>query len=151
MREEGKRYNWVGAPEIFSLEHCCHFVSEAFGGDMCYLVGSATERRDFRDVDIRMIMGDLKFKTLFGDHKNGSVMMFWSLICTSISEYLQKRTGLKVDFQIQSMSMANTDETEGKIRNPCGLYLGGNTLPAWSNIGLLDSDTTAQQARGNDE
>ena len=40
-------------------------MEQAFGS-ICYLVGSATKRPDFRDVDVRMILDDEEFHALFG-------------------------------------------------------------------------------------
>src|SRR4051812_11848261 len=66
-----KKANYVGAPAIFALEQACGDLCEAFGGFGCYLVGSALERADWRDVDVRCILADSDFAKLFpeaGDH-----------------------------------------------------------------------------------
>lgn len=133
MSLSDKRCCYVGAPEIFALSHACLIVSEAFGGDICYLVGSATQKRDFRDVDVRLIICDEKWTALFGSQNNGEVVPFWSLVCTSISEYLTNRTGLKIDFQIQSMTQANGPMHGNKARVPLAIYPSG-IGPAWKEL-----------------
>lgn len=140
MTEETKKEHrgcWVGVPEIFELAIVCDTISRAFGGDTCYLVGSATERRDFRDVDVRLIMGDKKWRTLFGDERlAGEMKLFWSLMCIAIGEYMARRTGLRIDFQIQSMSQANGPQHGEKSRHPLGLF-PINIGPERAEIDLL--------------
>lgn len=123
-----ERTCFVGAPEVFALDQACHMVHEAFG-EVCYLVGSSTQKRDFRDVDVRMIFDDAKWTLLFGKHHSGQHVAFWSLTCTAISEWMSRRTGLKVDFQIQRRSSVSQTDWE-KPRVPLGLYYG-NINPAW--------------------
>ena len=88
-----------------------------------YLVGSATAKDDYRDVDIRTILDDDEFDALFGGRE-----FFWSLTCLGISTYLHEVTGLPVDFQIQRRAEANEKYVAG-IRNPIGVrarpYAGG--------------------------
>lgn len=60
-----KKFNYVGAPAVFALELAVAQVWQAFGGFGCYLVGSCLERRDWRDVDVRMILSDEEFAQLF--------------------------------------------------------------------------------------
>lgn len=115
-----KRSSYLGPPQCFLLDHACSFVARALG-DTCYLVGSATRGREFRDVDVRMIMSVKKWEALFGRHSNGEVKPFWSLLCTSISLYLSQQTGLKVDFQIQRRDTVS--EKDWKMaRIPLGIY-----------------------------
>lgn len=128
MRKPG---GYVGVPEVFSLGHCCHFIARAFGEHTCYLVGSATERPDFRDVDVVLIVPDEKWKALFGALDNGEVMPFWSLMMTALSEYTSKRTGLRVDFKVQSMTQANGAMHGKKPRHPIGLFVD-HDCPEWT-------------------
>lgn len=105
------RANWLPAPHYFNLNHACRLVNDSFGDFGCYLVGSSLERRDFRDVDVRFIMGDEAFDRLFRavDGKAGWTNALWSLMCSSISEWLSKQSGLPVDFQIQRQTQANAE------------------------------------------
>jgi|SRR5579872_1122189 len=116
-----KRANFIGAPEFYNLQCACAILNQAFGYNN-YLVGSSLVRRDFRDVDIRCILDDEEFDRLFPGHpKNPSLDAFWSIICAAISEWLAKRTGLAIDFQIQRRTEANA-ENDGR-RNCLGLFI----------------------------
>lgn len=124
------RGNWIPAPHYFNLNHACRLVNEALGSFGCYLVGSALRRRDFRDVDVRFIMGDDAYDRLFrvkagnaDSISTGYANPLWSLMCSSISEWLSKQSGLPVDFQIQRQTQANRDHSrkDGHQRAAIGL------------------------------
>lgn len=125
LRVRPKKSDFVGAPAIFHLSNACLLINKAFGGFGCYLVGSALERPDFRDVDVRFIMEDAEFDKLFpcaSPHVADSfINPRWSLICSAISELLRKQTGLPVDFQIQKQSHAN--KRYGFRRHPLGIFV----------------------------
>ena len=120
-----KKTSHVGAPAIFALELACQHVNEAFGGRSfghCYLVGSALERPDWRDIDIRLIMPDDEFFSLFPDAHNRCMWEHdprWILLTTGISMYLSKASGLPVDFQFQPQTFAN--ERHSKTRHAIGM------------------------------
>jgi len=101
--------NFIGAPECFALELACRDICDAFSGYGCYLVGSALQVRDWRDVDVRFIMEDAAFDALFPRATNNCWEQDtrWLLLTVSISEHLSKVTGLPVDFQFQRQSHAN--------------------------------------------
>ena len=88
--------------------------------DTPYLVGSCLERPDFRDVDIRVILDDKRFKQLFGDEGRDPLR---HLVQVAISEHYVKATGLRIDFQIQQRTSANA-RYPGGARHPLGMYLG---------------------------
>lgn len=120
-----KKANYIGAPAIFSLEQACRHVTEAFGGYGCFLVGSALERADWRDVDVRYIMDDSEFAKLFpdaGQHWEQDTR--WLLLTVSISERLSKVTGLPVDFQFQPQTHAN--ERHKGPRHSIGFRVAAN-------------------------
>lgn len=130
MLEEGfsdGRSNWLPAPAAFALSQECFFIQEALQG-RCYLVGSSLQAREFRDVDVRVIMDDDKYDSLFGkcrqDHSP-----FWSLLCTSVSLMLSQRTGLNVDFQVQRRGWISKRDWD-KPRNPLSVYYS-NARPSW--------------------
>jgi hypothetical protein len=107
-----KKFCYVGAPAIFTLESACQDLIRAFGGGDdaygIYLVGSALERADWRDVDVRMIMTDEGFVRLFPDaQQHWEMDPRWIWMTVSISERLSRLTGLPIDFQFQSQSHAN--------------------------------------------
>lgn len=118
-----RKASYVGAPAIFKLELACQHINRAFGGFGCYLVGSAMERADWRDVDVRMILSDEEFVVLFPDidltANNWEFDPRWLLMTVSISDHLSKVTGLPIDFQFQPQTHANI--RHNKPRNPMGL------------------------------
>jgi hypothetical protein len=120
--EKRKKGIYVGAPACFELELACQQLSQAFGGFGCYLVGSALERADWRDIDVRMILSDDEFDELFPNCRERGIWEFnarWLVMTVSITEWLRKRTGLPVDFQFQPQTHAN--ERHKGPRNALGL------------------------------
>lgn len=121
-----QKASYIGAPAVFALELACKHLNAAFGGFGCYGVGSAWERADWRDVDVRFIMPDDEFYKLFPrvpkqDH--AAVWEFdarWLVLTTAISEHLRRVTGLPIDFQFQPQTFANKRHG-GKTRDPIGL------------------------------
>lgn len=115
---------YVGAPACFALEMACQHLSEAFG-ECCYLVGSALERADWRDIDVRMILDDEAFAELFpAAHVHTGSWEFdarWLVMTVSISAWLSKESGLPVDFQFQPRAHAN--ERHKKPRNALGMRM----------------------------
>lgn len=105
--------NFLTVSENASLKLAAEAVDRAFPKSYgIYHVGSSITRKDYRDVDVRLILPDAEFERLFGggDH-HPSYLDFWFLVCWSVSEWMQKRTGLPVDFQIQAIgSKDNKDK-----------------------------------------
>ncbi|NUP12955.1 MAG: hypothetical protein HOW73_43500 [Polyangiaceae bacterium] len=115
-----KRANFIGAPQFFDLNMACRLVTEAYGFHL-YLVGSALERRDHRDVDLRLILPDEEFRAMFPGMANGGwTDARWSLFCSAVSLWLSRQSGLKVDFQVQSQTEASG---ETGPRHPIGILL----------------------------
>jgi hypothetical protein len=123
------RSDLLATTQIYNLDQACEIITRAFG-EHPYLVGTAgyggTER--YRDVDVRLMLSDDEFAKAFPTRER------WELLCLSISVYLSERTGLPVDFQIQSASVAN--EVHSKPRNPLGMGRrlfagGGDGTPDW--------------------
>ena len=114
--------SYIGAPACFALETACRQINEAFGDYGCYVVGSALDRPDWRDVDVRFIMSDEQFDAEFphaGQCWEQDAK--WLLLTVAISERLSKVTGLPIDFQIQPQTHAN-ERHKGK-RNAVGLLI----------------------------
>ncbi|MEA5453277.1 hypothetical protein SPF06_00945 [Sinomonas sp. JGH33] len=102
--------------QMFLLDQACQPLRDAFPDYGPYLVGTATERGPYRDVDVRMIMSDESFDKLWAAIGHPAI---WFL-GLAIGQYLASLTGLPIDFQIQRQTQAN--ETHGgKHRNPLGL------------------------------
>lgn len=116
------RMSYLSGSQLIVLNNACVPITEAFGHPP-YLVGSVTERHDFRDVDVRSILPDDEFDAIFGGRE-----FLWSLFCLSVSEYQSRITRLPVDFQVQRMTEAN-EKYGGIARNPLGTraraYAGG--------------------------
>ena len=130
-----KKWNGIGSPDFLLLDQACALVNMALDGQ-CYLVGSALERRDYRDVDVRIIFDDVKYDALFGGLLAIRHSPLWSLMCASISTLLSKQTGLKVDFQIQRRSWISEVDW-AKDREPVGLY-SNECGPAWWKAGEVE-------------
>jgi hypothetical protein len=118
--KEKWRANYVAAPHYFLLDQACRIVNDAFGS-CCYLVGSALKRRDYRDVDVRLILPDEEFAGTFpGIGSSYPANARWSLLCCSISRFLSEASGLPVDFQFQQRTLANAQH-DGE-RHPLGMF-----------------------------
>jgi hypothetical protein len=122
MSDIPPKASYIGAPACFALELELKSVCKAFGVYACYVVGSSIQRPDWRDVDVRCILDDEEFAKLFpGAGQCWEQDARWLLLTVSISEYLSKRTGLPVDFQIQPQTHAN--KKHSKPRNAIGLTI----------------------------
>lgn len=112
---------WVDAPSLLLLDQACLVLHHAFDA-VPYLVGSALHRRDFRDVDVRMILTDEQYAEVFPGSVRvpESLHARWSVMCAGISLYLRKTSGLPVDFQFQQMTDANR-RYDGP-RHPLGIF-----------------------------
>jgi hypothetical protein len=106
------RATFILMSDFERLEEWCHKVRIAFGGEVPYLVGSATERSDYRDVDIRIIADDATFDANYHDPVRVRI------VNRMVSIWGQQETGLPIDFQIQRMTEANA-QFNG-TRNPMG-------------------------------
>lgn len=117
-----KRRTQLTTLGLHELDEACKPIREGFGATP-YLVGSAMNDADWRDVDVRLMLSDEEFDSLFAERPK-----LWGLLSRVITTYLQARTTLPIDFQIQRISEAN--EKHRKPRNPLGgrgleLYAGG--------------------------
>lgn len=81
-------------------------VADYFDGEVPYHVGSSLDRKDFRDVDVRLIMPDDEFEREFGAVKNTANRKL-AAITLAFAALGKEMTGLPIDFQIQPMSHAN--------------------------------------------
>jgi hypothetical protein len=122
--EKRKKVSYIGVPAVFKLELACKHLNDAYGGFGCYVVGSALERPDWRDVDVVLILEDKQFRREFPNVQDFSTGLFefdtkWLLHTVALSEWLSAQTGLPIDFKIQPQTWAN-DRHPGK-RHPHGL------------------------------
>lgn len=75
-------------------------------GHVPYHVGSSLDRKDWRDVDVRLLLPDAEFTELFGTgatYANPKLAAITLAFCALGKEM----TGLPIDFQIQPQSWAN--------------------------------------------
>lgn len=101
---------YVGSPGVFLLNQACMVIAAAFDTP-AFLVGSAVTTKTRRDVDVRVILPDDRYKELFpGIGANPRTHPLWSLLCSSTALWLAQASGLPVDFQVQSQSRADLED-----------------------------------------
>ena len=124
------RATYLSPPDLYRLDWACRPIWLAFDTPP-YLVGSALERVDFRDIDLRLILDDDRFTELVGG--SGDLRL---LLNIALSGLIASAAGQRapIDFQIQSMSEANA--IPGK-RVP----MGGRDASGWGSAALRDGGT----------
>lgn len=116
--------------QMFILDEACKPIAEAFDSTP-YLVGTATGRAEYRDVDVRLILDDDKYTALAGV-VGPELIAFLGL---AVGEYLAARTGMPIDFQVQQQTTANAKHNG--MRNPLGL----RTLDNYRGDAAVGSET----------
>lgn len=132
--------NYVGMPAAIELDLWAADVRAVFGSTP-YLVGSATRGREFRDVDVRVLLWPVEWDRFFpgarptggggADHDRG-----WSALCAAFSAWGTQRTGLPIDFQVQSAEMANIRYVETKRISRRGVTRIVTTIEGRVPLGL---------------
>lgn len=120
--ETRRKASYVGVPAVFKLGLACMHLNEAYGEAFgCYLVGSALERPDWRDVDVVMILDDEAFQREFpdADLRSFELDVKWLIHTVAISDWLKAQTGLPIDFKFQPQTWAN-ERHKGR-RNALGM------------------------------
>lgn len=82
-------------------------VADYFG-DVAYHVGSSLERKDWRDVDVRVILPDGEFEQMFGRNQSAETNRKLAAITLAFAALGKQMTGLPIDFQVQTASHANS-------------------------------------------
>jgi len=103
-----KKPHYLPALPFLALNRAVAPIERALDPLGIFLVGSCLARVDYRDVDVRAIMADEAYDRMFSFNAMTDVDAFWSLLCEGTSAYLERATGLPIDFQIQRMSDANS-------------------------------------------
>lgn len=80
-------------------------VADYFG-HTAYQVGSSLASKDWRDVDVRVMLPDDEYAAMFGEPRNYSNPKV-AAITLAFAALGKEMTGLPVDFQIQVQSRAN--------------------------------------------
>lgn len=111
---------------VFGME-----VLQAFG-HVAYHVGSSlTEKRGWRDVDVRLMLPDDEYAAYFGDPQtpqhNALRLMSWNLAWTTLGK---RMTGLPIDFQFQDTTLANAQHSapRGALR-----FMRGEFEASWGD------------------
>lgn len=97
--------------KAYVLNQACRALVDAFGWSI-YQVGSSLKRRDWHDIDIRCILDDDEFARMFPGESSKEPWRYnprLALLNAALSEWLQTRTGLPVDFQFQQQTAANEE------------------------------------------
>lgn len=81
-------------------------VADYFGHE-CYHVGSSLASKDWRDVDVRLMLPDDEFAERFGVVRGAEANPKLAAVTLAFSALGQQMTGLPVDFQIQPLTHAN--------------------------------------------
>lgn len=105
-----------------AVEEWCRGIRILFGQPP-YMVGSANERPDYRDIDLRLILADDDFDAAWRNPVKLRLMN------RAMSTWGQRETGLPIDFQIQRQSEANRTYPEG-ARTPMGVRDWRTNVPA---------------------
>lgn len=95
----------VGMPAGIWLAKFGIIVRDFFG-HTAYHVGSSLASKNWRDVDVRLILPDDEFTAMFGKVRNTANKKLAALTL-AFSALGKQMTGLPVDFQIQFESWAN--------------------------------------------
>ena len=99
----------VGMPATLHLDYFGWLVYCAFGG-YPYLVGSALQTKQWRDIDVRLILSDADYATMgLGNPVTTQTNTKWVAFTLAFSALGKEITGLPIDFQIQQQSKANRD------------------------------------------
>lgn len=107
------RSNYLNVSELPLLRTWGAEVKLMFD-EMPYQVGSSLIRKDWRDVDVRVMLDHESYDALV---ESGVDIYYLNL---AVSLWGQKVTGLPIDFQVQDADSANADYGTGQ-RNPCGI------------------------------
>ena len=76
-------------------------------GHVPYQVGSSLSSKQWRDVDVRLILSDDEFEARFGSLKSAEINPKLAAITLAFAALGQQMTGLPIDFQIQPETWAN--------------------------------------------
>jgi hypothetical protein len=131
----------VGMPARLRLDQFGEVVREAFG-HCPYLVGSAARGKEWRDVDVRLILPDDEFEQVVGELTRPRCLnLRWNALCLAFAALGHQMTGLPIDFQIDQQTQAN-EEHDGLRhalhvvdgRRPAALPHGSDTASAPESI-----------------
>lgn len=108
MDTDKHRASYLTVSQQYDLNIACRPL--AIFGYGTFHVGSSLVRPDYHDVDLRCILPDDEYDQMFGKDNRGDPRVGdeWRLFLnTAISEWIEARTGLPIDFQFQKATEAN--------------------------------------------
>jgi hypothetical protein len=103
----------TGMPQGIWLTKFGELIHDYFG-EVPYQVGSSLKSKDWRDVDVRLILDDDDFERRFGQIRSAEVNPKLAAITLAFCALGRQMTGLPIDFQIQPMSWANENYPENR-------------------------------------
>ena len=112
----------IGMPATLLLDEFGYLVWCVFG-EYPYHVGSSLRGKQWRDVDVRLILSDERYSLEgLGDPKNPHMNAKWVALTLAFSALASQMTGLPVDFQIQQQTDANAtySQKDGCMRSALG-------------------------------
>ncbi len=130
----------VGMPAALLLDEFGSQVWSAFGSPP-YLVGSALYGKQWRDVDVRLILDDEEYAALgLGNPRDTHRSPKWVSLCMAYAALGKAMTGLPIDFQIQQQTLANEIYREPRSAlGMVGLRFIRDPEPARSSVGPPDA------------
>lgn len=105
-RESWHRKMSCGMPAGIWLTKFGQIIEDYFG-EIAYQVGSSLTTKDWRDVDVRLILADDEFERRFGTVRSTEANSKLAAVTLAFCALGREMTGLPIDFQIQPMSWAN--------------------------------------------
>jgi len=96
--------SFLTVSQQYDLTIACRPV--AMLGYGTFHVGSSLTRPDYRDVDLRCMLPDDEYDRMFSGEGGAAFAKFLSV---AISEWMQARSGLPIDFQFQRATDANKE------------------------------------------
>ena len=115
-------------PATLYFDEFVAIIHDAFG-EYAYHVGSSLKtKRDWRDVDVRLILDDETYEAMgFGDPANTHHNAKWVAFVKAFSALGREMTGLPIDFQIQQRTYANEKFPRGCGRSALGIEVSIRT------------------------
>jgi hypothetical protein len=116
--------SYLSPPDFHRLNWACQPIRAAFGRPP-YLVGSVLTRPDYRDIDLRLILDDDVYESMFsatdGLITKRQPKATLLLLNIALSDLIQRSANppAPIDFQFQSMTEANVPEHG--VRNAMGV------------------------------
>ena len=105
----------TGMPQGIWL-HKFGMIIQDYFGHTAYHVGSSVSSKEWRDVDVRLMLPDDEFERLFGEIRGTEVNAKLAAVTLAFCALGKEMTGLPVDFQIQPQSWAN-EKYGGQVRS----------------------------------